>query len=142
MKRGLIHHQAARRYTIGPKERETEPRVKTTEAAQADLCRGDKTLAASAFPALANVMDKARLSSSIHENRIFPRTGYTRFGRGVVSRFMKSLKCYHWGPQSSSWPNTLPVFRLTRCSPAQAAHLTASYSFSEISGSSSNSCWT
>jgi hypothetical protein len=25
----------------------------------------------------------------------------------------------------------LPVFRFARCSPAQAAHLTASYSFSE-----------
>src|SRR5450631_2374785 len=40
------------------------------------------------------------------------------------------------------WHNTLPVFRLMKCSPVQAGQMFPSYSFSEISGSSSNWCWT
>src|SRR6478672_2172510 len=44
--------------------------------------------------------------------------------------------------ESSSRPNSLPVFRLTRCILVQAGQAIASYSFSETSGSSSNRCWT
>jgi hypothetical protein len=43
---------------------------------------------------------------------------------------------------SSSWPNSLPVLRLSKCILVQAGHMIPTYSFSEISGSSSVWCWT
>ena len=42
----------------------------------------------------------------------------------------------------SSLPNSLPVFRLSKCILVQAGHMIPTYSFSEISGSSSVWCWT
>ena len=39
-------------------------------------------------------------------------------------------------------PSNLPVFRLMKCSLVQAGQTIPSYSFSEISGSLSNWCWT
>ena len=39
-------------------------------------------------------------------------------------------------------PSNLPVFRLMKCSLVQAGQTIPSYSFSEISGSPSNWCWT
>lgn len=40
------------------------------------------------------------------------------------------------------WPNSLPVFRLSKCILVQLGHMMPSYSLSGISGSSSNWCWT
>jgi hypothetical protein len=40
------------------------------------------------------------------------------------------------------WPNSLPVFRLRKCSLVQAGQMIASYSFSRTSRSSSDQCWT
>jgi hypothetical protein len=39
-------------------------------------------------------------------------------------------------------PSNLPVFRLMKCILVQAGQTIPSYSFSEISGLSSNWCWT
>jgi hypothetical protein len=43
---------------------------------------------------------------------------------------------------SSSWPNSLPVFRLRKCSLVQAGQMIPSYSCSRTSSSSSDQCWT
>jgi hypothetical protein len=43
---------------------------------------------------------------------------------------------------ASSQPNSLPVFRLRKCSPVQAGQIIPSYSFSRTSSSSSDQCWT
>ena len=107
----------------------------------------------------------------MHENRIFPphltQRGFLGRGfggvgsiedmrdsktwpPGLLARPLKGV-CLHCGkkvhgtgcaPYFSSRPFCLPVFRLSKCILVQAGHMIPSYSFSEISGSSSNWCWT
>jgi len=45
-------------------------------------------------------------------------------------------------PGQAFWPSGLPVFRLRRCTLAQAGQVIASYSLSDRSSSSSSHCWT
>ena len=43
---------------------------------------------------------------------------------------------------SSSWPNSLPVFRLRKCNRVHAGQMIPSYSFSRTSSPSFDQCWT
>jgi hypothetical protein len=107
----------------------------------------------------------------MHENRIFPphlrQRGFLGRGFGGMGSIedMRGSKtwppgllagplkevCLHcgkkvhgtgWAPYFSSWPNSLPVFRLRKCNLVQARQMIASYSFSRTSSSSSDQCWT
>ena len=116
------------------------------------LFRGDKTLRTPAFRAFVDMVCEARLLFLDARKSHLP----TAFdGGGVLGERLRSGLRFHeplspkaWQgsmrgrPHLSSWPNSLPVFRLTRCILVQAGQAVASYSFSEISGSSSKWCWT
>jgi hypothetical protein len=64
-------------------------------------------------------------------------------GRGLrsVASPNERSRQLRW-PHSWSWPNILPIFRLTKCNLRQAGQETLSYSSSGASSSSSSQCWT